>query len=205
MGLFLAQEAEVEKTLSFGWFHDSLASGGVPVGLSWHQSAGLGPLRLNFSSSGVDASVGVRGAGLSVGPRGTYVHFGAGGFRYSQRIDGPRIPLGPAQRFPTSAKRATLQPYRLSYRVHRHEQDRGLYGGCIAAGDSEQAEHPRIRGHVWHFGYCSYLLGSDLSGKPGRPSFRLLSNAVGAWSPLLSAPGVVARRSFAEGENSLRS
>ena len=80
------------------------------MGLSWHQSAGLGPLRLNFSSSGVGASVGVRGARLSVGPRGTYVHLGAGGFRYSQRIDGPRIPLGPEQRFPTSAKPAPYNP-----------------------------------------------------------------------------------------------
>jgi uncharacterized tellurite resistance protein B-like protein len=34
--------------------------------------------------------VGVRGARLSVGPRGTYVHVGAGGLRYSQRLD--RLP-----------------------------------------------------------------------------------------------------------------
>jgi len=32
-------------------------------------------------------SVGVRGARISTGPRRTYVHVGAGGFRYSQRID----------------------------------------------------------------------------------------------------------------------
>ena len=70
------------------------------MGLSWHQSGGLGPLRLNSSSSGVGASVGVRGARLSVGPRGTYVHLGAEGFRYSQRIDGPRIPLGPNRILP---------------------------------------------------------------------------------------------------------
>ncbi len=35
-------------------------------------------------------SFGVRGARISTGPRGTYVHVGAGGFRYSQRIDGHR-------------------------------------------------------------------------------------------------------------------
>ena len=34
-------------------------------------------------------SVGVRGARISAGPRGTYVHLGAYGFRYSQRIDRP--------------------------------------------------------------------------------------------------------------------
>jgi hypothetical protein len=59
------------------------------VGWTWRRSTSLGPLRFNFSKSGVGVSVGVRGARISTGPRGTYVHIGAGGFRYSQRVGSP--------------------------------------------------------------------------------------------------------------------
>lgn len=46
------------------------------------------PVRINVSRSGIGASVGVRGARLSVGPRGTYITLSAYGVRYRQRIDG---------------------------------------------------------------------------------------------------------------------
>ncbi len=63
------------------------------MGWTWRRSTSLGPLRFNFSSAGVGVSVGVRGARVSMGPRGTYIHVGSGGFRYSQRIDGPTVDL----------------------------------------------------------------------------------------------------------------
>ena len=59
------------------------------MGFSWRKSISFGPVRLNFSGSGVGASFGVRGARVSTGPRGTFVHLGSHGFRYTQRIDKP--------------------------------------------------------------------------------------------------------------------
>lgn len=81
------------------------------MGWTWRRSTSLGPLRFNFSKSGVGMSVGVRGARISTGPRGTYVHVGAGGFRYSRRIDGPaRVdrPAAPPP-LPTSAPGRTVE------------------------------------------------------------------------------------------------
>ncbi|MGN7986152.1 DUF4236 domain-containing protein [Pedobacter sp. 22226] len=48
----------------------------------------LGPLRMNFSNSGISYSTGVRGARISTGPRGTYVTIGANGIYYRQKIGG---------------------------------------------------------------------------------------------------------------------
>ena len=48
----------------------------------------MGPVRLNFSKSGIGVSAGVKGARISASPRGTFVQVGAGGFYYRQRIDG---------------------------------------------------------------------------------------------------------------------
>ena len=79
------------------------------MGWSWRKSTSLGPIRLNFSRSGIGISAGVRGARISTGPRGTYVNVGAGGFRYSHRLDsqpkqprempgsGPQSPSGQGQ------------------------------------------------------------------------------------------------------------
>jgi hypothetical protein len=53
----------------------------------------FGPLRLNLSGSGLGASVGVKGARIGVGPRGSYIHMGRGGLYYRQT-------LTPAQRSP---------------------------------------------------------------------------------------------------------
>jgi hypothetical protein len=65
------------------------------MGWTWRRSTSFGPFRFNFSGSGVGVSVGVRGARISSGPRGTYVHLVAGGFRYSQRIDHAGTPARP--------------------------------------------------------------------------------------------------------------
>jgi hypothetical protein len=43
---------------------------------------------LNFSKSGVGASIGVKGARISTGPRGTYFNGGVDGVYYRERIDG---------------------------------------------------------------------------------------------------------------------
>jgi hypothetical protein len=59
------------------------------MGFYFRKSVSFGPVRFNFSKSGVGVSVGVKGARISTGPRGTYVHAGRNGFYYRQRIDTP--------------------------------------------------------------------------------------------------------------------
>ena len=50
------------------------------------KSVSVGPFRLNFSKGGVGASVGVKGFRVGTGPRGHYVHAGAGGLYYRSSI-----------------------------------------------------------------------------------------------------------------------
>ena len=59
--------------------------------MSWNyrKSVKFGPGRLTFSKSGISYSVGVKGARITTGPRGTYVTLGRSGIYYRQRI-GPR-------------------------------------------------------------------------------------------------------------------
>src|SRR5260221_10518042 len=51
----------------------------------------FGPLRLNLSRSGLGASIGVKGARIGMGPRGTYVHLGRGGLYYRQTLAPPGV------------------------------------------------------------------------------------------------------------------
>lgn len=74
------------------------------MGWSWRRSLSLGPIRLNFSKSGVGMSMGVRGARVSTGPRGNFMTLGLGGFRYSKRIGIP-VSLSPTH---TSKRPALL-------------------------------------------------------------------------------------------------
>lgn len=56
------------------------------MGLSFRKSFKMGPLRVNLSGAGVGVSAGIRGARVSVGPRGTYVTLSGGGFRYQKKL-----------------------------------------------------------------------------------------------------------------------
>jgi hypothetical protein len=49
----------------------------------------LGPVRINLSKSGLGASVGVKGARIATGPRGTLVNAGRMGLYYRKWL-GPR-------------------------------------------------------------------------------------------------------------------
>ena len=64
------------------------------------KSVSVGPFRLNFSKGGVGASVGVKGFRVGTGPRGHYVHAGAGGLYYRSSIGraGERRPGGSPSR-----------------------------------------------------------------------------------------------------------
>src|SRR5947209_4046868 len=57
------------------------------MGYFFRRSAKIGPFRLNFSKSGIGASVGVMGARLTMTPHGTtYITVGRNGFYYRETI-----------------------------------------------------------------------------------------------------------------------
>lgn len=65
------------------------------MGYFFRRSVSLGPIRLNLSKSGVGASVGVKGARLTMTPRGTtYITVGSHGFYYREIL--PHRGGGPA-------------------------------------------------------------------------------------------------------------
>jgi hypothetical protein len=77
------------------------------MGFSFRRSSSFGPFRLNFSKSGIGASVGVKGARVTLTPKGrTYITVGAGGFSYRQNLNAGhrsspvRSQLQPAQETP---------------------------------------------------------------------------------------------------------
>jgi len=62
------------------------------MGLYFRKSVGIGPFKLNFSKSGISTSIGVKGARVSLGQRGTYVTMSSHGIIYRQKIDASKHP-----------------------------------------------------------------------------------------------------------------
>lgn len=58
------------------------------MGLYFRKSKSVGPVRFNFSKSGIGVSTGVKGARISTGPRGTYINLGRNGIYYRKKIGG---------------------------------------------------------------------------------------------------------------------
>ena len=56
----------------------------------FRRSFGRGPFRVNLSTRGIGASVGVKGLRVGTGPRGAYVRAGRGGFYYQQYLGSGR-------------------------------------------------------------------------------------------------------------------
>lgn len=82
------------------------------MGWSYRKSFGSGPFRINFSKSGISYSVGVKGARVNSGPRGTYVNLSSHGISYRRKIQGanqpvphPLVPTNP-QAFPAIIEEA---------------------------------------------------------------------------------------------------
>lgn len=61
------------------------------MGLTFFRSVKFGPLRFNFSTSGIGVSAGIRGLRIGSGPRGAYINAGSHGFRYRASL-GSRAP-----------------------------------------------------------------------------------------------------------------
>lgn len=57
------------------------------MGFYLRKSFSFGPLRLNLSRSGLGASVGIKGARVGLGPRGSYVHAGREGLYYRRNLN----------------------------------------------------------------------------------------------------------------------
>lgn len=56
------------------------------MGFYYRKSVKLGPLKFNFSKSGVGVSVGMKGFRIGTGPKGNYVHMGRNGVYYRKTI-----------------------------------------------------------------------------------------------------------------------
>ena len=70
---------------------------------SYRKSLGSGPFRVNFSKSGISYSVGVKGARVNVGPRGTYVNLSSHGISYRRKISGSSVPVPQPTHHPVPA------------------------------------------------------------------------------------------------------
>ncbi|NBO65385.1 MAG: DUF4236 domain-containing protein [Acidobacteria bacterium] len=58
------------------------------MGFFFRKSINFGPLRLNFSKSGIGVSTGFKGFRVGTGPRGGYVNIGGGGLYYRASLPG---------------------------------------------------------------------------------------------------------------------
>jgi len=73
------------------------------MGLYLRKSVSVGPLRFNLSKGGVGVSAGIKGFRVGTGPRGNYVHMGAGGIYYRATVPSgsarprPATPSGPVR------------------------------------------------------------------------------------------------------------
>jgi hypothetical protein len=63
------------------------------MGFYLRKSVKVGPLRFNFSKSGIGVSAGVRGLRIGTGPRGNYVHMGRYGLYYRQTLPSATRPF----------------------------------------------------------------------------------------------------------------
>ncbi len=72
------------------------------MGFYFRRSSSFGPFRFNFSNSGVGASVGIKGARLTLSPKGsTYITVGSGGFYYRQNLGPGKTRSSPSAQYQT--------------------------------------------------------------------------------------------------------
>lgn len=68
------------------------------MGLTFSRSVRFGPMRFNFSGSGILVSAGI--PGLRIGPRGAYISAGSHGFRYRASLGSRNSPARAATQLP---------------------------------------------------------------------------------------------------------
>lgn len=77
------------------------------MGFYIRKSVSAGPFRFNFSKGGVGVSVGVKGLRIGTGPRGHYIHAGAGGLYYRASLRSAGKP--PSARAPIQSREPAAQ------------------------------------------------------------------------------------------------
>lgn len=56
------------------------------MGLYLRKGFNFGPLRVNFSKSGIGLSLGIKGLRIGMGPKGNYLHAGRKGIYYKETL-----------------------------------------------------------------------------------------------------------------------
>lgn len=69
------------------------------MGFYVRKSIRVGPMRFNLSKSGVGVSIGIKGLRIGTGPRGNYIHMGAGGISYRASLS-PNSPQSTREKIP---------------------------------------------------------------------------------------------------------
>lgn len=85
--------------------------------MGWYlrKSVKFGPVRVNFSKSGIGYSFGIKGARIGTGPRGPYVAGGRYGIYYRQSL---KPPAHPAPEAPTAVSQPFVPVSRNAYCTH---------------------------------------------------------------------------------------
>ena len=118
------------------------------MGFYFRKSKKVGPVRLNFSKSGVGVSTGVKGARISFGPRGTYVNVGRNGVYYRKKIGSKKKRKAYSNRYKTKQNNYVNNRYpkELNYepepeiideiRLVNNEENESDIGRTIRKGNS---------------------------------------------------------------------
>ncbi|BBO36579.1 DUF4236 domain-containing protein [Lacipirellula parvula] len=96
------------------------------MGFYIRQSVKVGPLRFNLSKSGIGVSAGIKGFRVGTGPRGNYVHIGAGGLYYRQTLPSAA---------PRRARESSADPDdagRFAPPAHTHGPMEEVTSGCVS-------------------------------------------------------------------------
>lgn len=158
------------------------------MGLSFSRSVRYGPVRFNFSGSGIGVSTGIKGLRIGTGPRGAYISAGLGGFRYRTSIGGGRTN---AQGQRVSAE-PTLPANDAANIIRSEEHDNvnvlsltDSSGDALLQSMNEQAKKLML----WPFVGVAFVLGFFLSfqflvASPGWVIAALTSVSIGitAWT-----------------------
>lgn len=147
------------------------------------KSVKFGPIRFNFSKSGIGISIGVRGARVSTGPRGTFVHLGSNGLYYRQKIGGSAAS--------TPSESPVGSPHGTGSRI-----DTASVDGLVELSNKDMLDqiNSRIRrpSFAWVVGVVSTVIASVIASLAGTIQSNASTIPGNAYSVILLFPLVVA-------------
>ncbi len=126
------------------------------MGLYIRKSVRVGPLRFNLSTSGIGVSTGIPGFRLGIGPRGTQIHLGRGGFYYRQTISHRA-----SQKMNSHARPETMQPDRVWTHGPMAHLDLGNVADMVDTNSSDllhEIKQKRARFVFWPVGLAAILV-----------------------------------------------